>query len=105
MPSDHPIHPGDQLFAVKLHSGRKPDSSDLVLLAADADFERVESHLHRGDTETLAGRIESVLDRLTSEDFEDAFNDVFEQQTVPDEDCTDVVTFLRDQQRRLDTNQ
>ena len=91
------------LFAVKLHSGRKADSRDLVVLAAGADFDRIATHLHRGESEKLAGRIETVLDRLTSEDFADAFKGVFEQQTVPEQDIDAVVEFLRDQQRRIDS--
>lgn len=91
------------LFAVKLHSGRKADSRDLVVLATDADFDRIATHLHRGNPEQLAGRIEIVLDRLISEDFKDAFKGVFEQQTVPEGDIDAVVAFLRDQQRRIDS--
>ena len=91
------------LFAVKLHSGRKADSRDLVVLAAGADFDRIATHLHRGESEKLAGRIETVLNRLTSEDFADAFKGVFEQQTVPEQDIDAVVEFLRDQQRRIDS--
>ncbi|PSP68639.1 hypothetical protein BRC85_02040 [Halobacteriales archaeon QS_1_69_70] len=89
------------LFAVKLHSGRRADSRDLVVLAAGADFDRIATHLHRGDPEKLAGRIDTVLDRLTGEDFADAFKGVFEQQTVPDKDIDAVVEFLSDQQRRI----
>jgi hypothetical protein len=92
------------LFAVKLHSGRKADSRDLVVLAAGADFDRIATHLHRGESEKLAGRIETVLGRLTSEDFADAFKGVFEQQTVPEQNIDAVVAFLRDQQRRLNSD-
>lgn len=89
------------LFAVKLHSGRKADSRDLVALATDADFDRIATHLHRGDTEKLVGRIDAVLDRITSENFEDAFKGVFEQQTVPAQNIDTVVEFLREQRRHL----
>lgn len=91
------------LFAVKLHSGRKADARDLVVLAAGADFDRIPTHLHRGDLEKLAGRIDAVLDRLTAEGFEDAFKGVFEQQTVPEQDVDTVVDFLCDQRRHLDS--
>jgi hypothetical protein len=93
------------LFAVKLHSGRKADSRDLVVLATDADFDRIATHLHRGNLEKLVGRIDTVLDRLTSDGFEDAFKGVFEQQTVPEGDIEAVVEFLRDQRRRIDSKQ
>lgn len=85
------------LFAVKLHSGRKADTRDLVVLAADADFDRIGTHLNRGDPEKLAERIDAVLERLTAEDFEDAFKGVFEQQTTPEQDVDAVVDFLRTQ--------
>ena len=92
------------LFAVKLHSGRKADTRDLVVLAAGADFDRIATHLHRGDLEKLGGRINRVLERLTAEGFEDAFKGVFEQQTVPEQDVDTVVDFLRDQRRNLDSH-
>jgi len=90
------------LFAVKLHSGRKADARDLVVLATGADFDRIETHLHRGDLAKLAGRIDTVLERLTAEGFEDAFKGVFEQQTVPEQNVDAVVDFLHDQRRNLD---
>ncbi|WP_424016260.1 nucleotidyltransferase domain-containing protein (plasmid) [Halorientalis pallida] len=93
------------LFAVKLHSGRKADSRDLVVLATDADFDRIATHLHRGNLEKLADRIDTVLDRLTSDGFEDAFKGVFEQEAVPEGDIEAVVEFLRDQRRRIDSEQ
>jgi len=92
------------LFAVKLHSGRKADARDLVVLAVGADFDRIATHLHRGDLEKLAERIDTVVKRLTSEGFEDAFKGVFEQQTVPEQDVDTVVDFLRDQRQELDSH-
>ena len=92
------------LFAVKLHSGRKADSRDLVALAAGVDFDRIATHLHRGDLEKLVDRIDTVLERLTSEGFEDAFKGVFEQGTTPEQDVETVVQFLDDQRRHLDSD-
>lgn len=92
------------LFALKLHSGRKADSRDLVVLAADANFDRIATHLQRGDLEKLSRRIDTVLERLTAEGFEDAFKGVFEQQTVPEQDVDAAVEFLRDQRRHLDSH-
>jgi hypothetical protein len=91
------------LFAVKLHSGRKADTRDLVVLAAGADFDRISTHLHRGDLEKLAERIDTVLERLTADGFEDAFKGVFEQQTVPKRDVDTVVDFLRDERSGLNS--
>ncbi len=92
------------LFAVKLHSGRKADARDLVVLATGADFDRIASHLHRGDREKLAERIDTVLERLTTDGFEDAFKGVFEQQTLPEQDVNTVVDFLRNQRRNFDSH-
>ncbi len=93
------------LFAVKLHSGRRADSRDLVVLASGADFDRIATHLRRGDPVKLADRIDVVLDRLSSEDFGDAFKGVFEQQSVPVENVDTVAAFLRDQRRHLETGE
>jgi len=93
------------LFALKLHSGRKADSRDLVVLATDADFDRIATHIHRGDTEKLATRIDGIIDRITADNFEDAFKGVFEQQTVPAANIDAVVAFLRDQRRHLETDE
>lgn len=92
------------LFAMKLHSGRKADTRDLVVVGANGDFDRITTHLYRGDPEKLASQIESVLERLTAEGFEDAFKGVFEQQTAPEQDIEAVVKFLRDQRQNLDTH-
>jgi hypothetical protein len=89
------------LFALKLHSGREADCRDLVVLAGDAEFDRIVTHLHRGDPEKLAGQIDTVLDRLTSENFADAFKRVFERQTVPEQDITAVIEFLSEQRDRI----
>lgn len=91
------------LFAVKLHSGRKADTRDLVVLASDVDFDRIATHLHRGDPAKLADRVDTVLERLTADGFEDSFKGVFERQTVPEDDIEAVVEFLSDQRNRLET--
>jgi hypothetical protein len=89
------------LFAVKLHSGRKADTRDLVVLASDADVDRIDTHLHRGEPNKLAERIDTVLNRLTAEGFADGFKGVFKQQTVPEQDIDTVVAFLRTQRQNI----
>lgn len=89
------------LFALKLHSGRKADARDLVVLATDADFGHVETHLRRGDTEKLQAQIETVVSRIESDGFADAFKGVFQQKAIPDENIEEVVQFLRTQKRDL----
>ena len=85
------------LFALKLHSGRLADARDLVIVGAEADLDRIERHLHRGDPERLAEQIERVLAELEREGFADSFKGVFQQKELPEEAIADLVEFLRTQ--------
>jgi len=94
--------PERELFlAIKLHSGRFTDARDVVAAAADADFDRVETHLHRGDPEALDKQLASISEQLADESFVDAFKGEFQQQTVPEETIKRVRDFLAAQQERL----
>jgi hypothetical protein len=88
------------LFAMKLHSGRKADTRDLVVISTRADFDRIERHVHRGDPEKLDEQIEKVLDRLQKDGFEDAFKGVFRQKELPSDAIGELVSFLSDQRRK-----
>lgn len=85
------------LFSLKLHSGRMADARDLLIVSTDAEYDRIGKHLHRGDLEKLAGRIESVLTVLEKEGFEDSFKGVFRQQEFPEGELETLIQFLRDQ--------
>lgn len=85
------------LFALKFHSGRLADTRDLVVVGAEAEFERIERHLHRGDPDKLADQIERVLGELDQEGFEDSFKGVFQQKRLPDGEIDAVIEFLRTQ--------
>ena len=89
------------LFAMKLHGGRKADTRDLVVISTHAAFDRVEQHLHRGESTKLDRQIEAVLERLQQDDFEDAFKGVFQQEELPTEAIADLVSFLSAQQTQL----
>ena len=89
------------LFAMKLHSGRKADTRDLVVISTRAEFDRIERHIHRGDPKKLNGQIEKVLDRLQQDGFEDSFKGVFRQETLPADAIDDLVSFLSEQRDRL----
>jgi hypothetical protein len=94
--------PERELFlAIKLHSGRFTDARDVVAAAADADFDRVETHLHRGDPEALAEQLAGISEQLADESFVDAFKGEFQQQTVPEATIERVRDFLAAQQERL----
>ena len=91
------------LFAIKLHSGRIADTRDLVTISSEADLDRVERHLDRGDQDALESQIKGVLDRLESDGFEDSFKGVFEQQEMPSPRIEEVKAFLRERLDDKDT--
>lgn len=89
------------LFAMKLHSGRMADTRDLVVISTRADFDRIERHIHRGDAEKLAGRIETVMERLEADNFEDSFKGVFQQEELPADAVDELLSFLSDQRAKI----
>ncbi|MDL0133692.1 hypothetical protein [Halobacterium salinarum] len=89
------------LFAMKLHSGRKADTRDLVVISLRADFDRIERHVHRGDPEKLDRQIEMVLNRLGQDGFEDSFKGVFRQEELPADAVDNLVSFLAEQRNQL----
>lgn len=89
------------LFAMKLHSGRMADTRDLVVISTRSTFDRIERHVHRGDPEKLDEQIEMVLDRLQEDGFEDSFKGVFQQQELPVDAVSDLVSFLTAQRTQL----
>ena len=94
--------PERELFlAIKLHSGRFRDARDVVAAATDADFEHVDTHLHRGDPDALYEQLVSISEQLADESFVDAFKGEFRQQTVPKETIERVRGFLAAQHQQL----
>lgn len=89
------------LFAIKLHSGRLADVRDLVVVGSEADLERIEKHLSRGNTDRLAKQIERVVTTMEEEGFADSFKGVFQQKDLPEEEISDLAMFLRTQHDRL----
>ena len=101
MSVDTPIPERELFLAIKLHSGRFTDARDVVAAATDADFEHVETHLHRGDPAALAEQLAGISEQLAEESFVDAFKGEFQQQTVPEETIERVRDFLAAQQEQL----
>ncbi|OYR83650.1 hypothetical protein DJ84_07685, partial [Halorubrum ezzemoulense] len=89
------------LFAMKLHSGRKADTRDLVVISLRADFDRIERHIHRGDPEKLDKQIEMVLEQLKQDGFEDSFKGVFQQEELPIDTIDNLTSFLAEQRDQL----
>lgn len=90
------------LLAIKLHSGRLTDVRDVVAAATDADFDRVETHLHRGDLAALATQLGGIVEQLNDASFADSFKGEFQENDLPEDDIERVRTFLSKQQARLD---
>jgi len=65
------------LIAFKLHSGRRADVRDFVLLREGADRDRVLKHLKRGDEQRLNGQIAAVLRALGDRNLVDSLKGVF----------------------------
>lgn len=89
------------LLAIKLHSGRFTDARDVIAAAADAGFDCVETHLHRGEPEALAEQLASISEQLADESFADSFRGEFQQQSVPEATIKRVRDFLAGQRERL----
>lgn len=85
------------LFALKLHSGRLADARDLVIISMEANFDRIEQHLHRGQPEQLAAQIERVLTELEAKGFEDSFKGVFQQTELPEGQIDSLTELLQHQ--------
>jgi hypothetical protein len=99
---DTRIPESELLVAIKLHSGRLTDVRDVVAAATNADFDRVETHLHRGDPAAINSQLEHMVEQLTDESFADAFKGEFQQNTLPEDDIERVRTFLDEQQENLE---
>lgn len=83
------------LVAMTLHSGGLTDARDVVALADQVDFERVEPYLVRGDSEALRQVLVRVQDVITGEHFPDAFKGVFAAQTMPETHIDAANRFLK----------
>ncbi|MGM0718772.1 MAG: hypothetical protein ACQET5_16740, partial [Halobacteriota archaeon] len=89
------------LFAMKLHSGRRADTRDLVVISLRAEFNRIERHVHRGDPEKLASQIEMILEQLEQDGFKDSFKGVFQQEELPVNAVNKLVSFLSEKRNQL----
>jgi len=65
------------LIAFKLHSGRRADVRDFVLLRENTDRGKVLKHLKRGDEQRLNGQIAAILRALEDKNLVDSLKGVF----------------------------
>jgi len=65
------------LIALKIHSGRRADLRDVVVLVEGADVEEIVRHLRRGDLERLRIQINRMLEMLRDPRLTDSLRGVF----------------------------
>ncbi len=65
------------LIALKIHSGRRADLRDVVVLMEKIDIEKVIKHLKRGDLEKLRIQINRMLEMLRDPRLADSLKGVF----------------------------
>jgi len=65
------------LIALKIHSGRRADLRDVVVLMEKADVEKIVRHLRRGDLERLRVQVNSMLEMLGDPRLADSLKSVF----------------------------
>ena len=65
------------LIAFKIHSGRRADVRDIVMLRENADVEKVLNHMRRGNIEALKNQIESILGAHEDKHLVDSLKGVF----------------------------
>lgn len=89
------------LFALKLHSGRRADARDLVVIGSRATWETIEQHLHRGEPSQLRERIEQVLAEIQKDQFRDSFHGVFRQDELDESNVDELLNYLQDLRERI----
>ena len=67
----------EHLIALKIHSGRRADLRDVVVLMEKVDVEKVIKHLRRGDLEKLRIQINRMLEMLRDPRLTDSLKGVF----------------------------
>lgn len=65
------------LIAFKVHSGRRADVRDMVMLMENVDLEKVLDHLKRGRIEALRDQISKITEVLKDENLVDSLKGVF----------------------------
>lgn len=65
------------LIAFKVHSGRKTDVRDIVMLHENSDMEKILNHLRRGNMGSLKEQIQKIIDELRDESIINSLKGVF----------------------------
>ena len=89
------VPPEELLIAVKLHSGRLTDTRDVVALIENADLEKVDDHIDRGDPEKLKEILENIQQTVADSSFEDSFKGVFSQNSLSERQILKLQEYLQ----------
>ena len=65
------------MIAFKIHSARRTDVRDTVMLMEDSDMGKVLSHLRRGKAEVLKKQVNDIIEMLNDEKLVDSLKGVF----------------------------
>lgn len=65
------------LIAFKIHSGRRADVRDVIMLRESADLEKVLNHLRKGNIEALKDQIKKTVTALEDKNLVDSLKGVF----------------------------
>lgn len=88
---------GEVLVAAKLHSARPIDLVDVLAAVPEIDFDKVESHLQRGDEEARRSQFEEALDFIEEGGLDHRFKSMFGQSSASADDIESLVDFLERQ--------
>jgi hypothetical protein len=90
---------GEILVAAKLHSARETDLAGVLAMAPEIDFQKVGSHLHRGDEEALQSQLSEAKEFVEEGGLDHRFKSLFGKSAASPEDIDTLVSFLK---RQLD---
>jgi hypothetical protein len=88
---------GEILVAAKLHSARETDLADVLAMVPEIDFQKVESHLHRGDEEALQSQLNEAKKFVEEGGLDHRLKSLFGKSAASPEDTDALVSFLKRQ--------
>lgn len=89
------------LVAFKIHSGRRADVRDIVMLAEDLNFEKVLNHLRRGNIKTLREQVDRIVSAFDDENLVDSLKGVFTLTVDVERRIQNTRKFIEDVKRRF----
>lgn len=91
------------MLAMKMHSARRTDIRDIVMLAGNADGQRTLEHLKRGDIEKLKNKLKNIIHLLGDKNFPDSVKGVFTVQKKVDKEIKTAKVFIEFMCENLET--